>query len=66
MKLLALIAGLALLAGCVTDQSRADIARSAAVIDGAARSLPASPQTEAIRANAAAIAHAVGHDLGTP
>ena len=51
------------LAGCVSDQTRADIANSAQAIDNAAASQAASPQRAAIRANAAAIAHAVGHDL---
>lgn len=65
MKRLALLP-LLLLCGCVSDQARADIAASAAVINAAAESLPDSSQTKAIRANAQAIAHAVGHDLVTP
>lgn len=68
MKLIALslivIVALAL-SGCVSDQAREDIAHSAQAIDGAAASLPASPQQTAIRANAAAIATAVGHPLPT-
>lgn len=66
MKRLPLLLLVLALAGCVSDQARADIAASAGVIDQAAKSLPASPQTAAIRANAQAIAHAVGHDLVTP
>jgi hypothetical protein len=54
------------LAGCVSRKAETDIAASAAVIDAAAQSMPDSPQTKAIRANAQAIARAVGHPLVTP
>lgn len=67
-RLLPLAAAIPLLlaAGCVSRQAESDIAASAAVIDAAAQSLPDSPQTKAIRANAQAIATAVGHPLGNP
>lgn len=67
-RLLPLLAALPLLlaAGCASDRACQDIAASAAVIDAAAQSLPDSPQTKAIRANAQAIATAVGHPLGNP
>lgn len=67
-RLLPILAVLPLLlaAGCVSRQAETDIAASAAVIDAAAQSLPDSPQTKAIRANAQAIARAVGHPLVTP
>lgn len=60
MRLLILLPLLAL-AGCVSDQTRQDIDNSARAIDGAAASLPPSPQQTAIRENAAAISAAVGH-----
>lgn len=66
MKRIALILLPLTLAGCVSRQAETDIAASAAVIDAAAQSLPDSPQTKAIRANAQAIASAVGHPLVTP
>ena len=52
-----------LFVGCASDRTCEDIAKSAAVIDAAAQSLPVSPQTKAIRANAQAIATAAGHPL---
>jgi uncharacterized protein YcfL len=52
--------------GCVSRQAETDIANSAAAIDAAAQSLPDSPQIKAIRANAQAIATAVGHPLVKP
>jgi len=55
-----------LLAGCVTDQTRQDIANSAECIANAAASLPISNQTLAIHANAVAIAAAVGHPIAAP
>ncbi len=61
MKRILLLTPLLLLSGCVTDQTRQDAANSAQVILNAAASLPASPQTAAIQANAIAIAHAMGH-----
>ena len=66
MKYLALILLPLAFAGCASDRACEDIARSAAVIDAAAQSLPVSPQTNAIRANAQAIATAAGHPLVTP
>lgn len=66
MKRLALLLLPLALAGCVSRQAETDIAASAWVIDAAAQSLPDSPQTKAIRANAQAIARAVGHPLVTP
>lgn len=54
---------LMLAAGCVSRQAEADIIASAATIDRAAKSLPDSLQVQAIRANAQAIAHALGQDL---
>lgn len=53
---------LLLLCGCVSDQARLDVARSAAVSYNAAAAFP-SPAAAAIEANQIAIAHAVGHDL---
>lgn len=49
--------------GCISDQTRQDVANSAQVIANAAASLPPSPQTAAITANAIAIGHAMQHDL---
>lgn len=63
LLLLLILAPLLCLGGCISDQARSDIADSQAVIDGAAATLPDSPQVQAIRANARATAHAVGHDL---
>lgn len=63
MKRLALLLLLLALAGCTSRQAEVDIAASAAVIYHAAGSLPPSAQTQAIRANALAIGHAVGHDI---
>lgn len=54
---------LLLAAGCASDRACQDMAASAAVIDAAAQSLPVSPQTKAIRANAQAIATAAGYPL---
>ena len=66
MKRLALILLPLAFAGCASDRACSDIAASAAVIYNAATSLPDSPQTKAIRANAQAIATAVGHPLERP
>lgn len=52
----------AALAGCVSDQARIDIARSAATSYNAAAAFQ-SPAAAAIEANQIAIAHAVGIDL---
>jgi hypothetical protein len=52
-----------LMCGCVSDQTRQDIANSAQASYNAAASLPASPATSAIKVNQVAIGHAVGHDL---
>jgi hypothetical protein len=62
MKMIFLIPALFIF-GCASDRTCEDIAKSAAVIDAAAQSLPVSPQTKAIRANAQAIATAAGHPL---
>ncbi len=48
--------------GCVSDQARLDVARSAAVSYNAAAAFP-SPTAAAIEVNQIAIAHAMGHDL---
>ena len=63
MRRLALILLPLAFAGCVSRQAEVDIAASAAVIYHAAGSLPPSAQTQAIRANALAIGHAVGHEI---
>lgn len=63
--LLCCLAALAL-SGCVSDQTRQDIANSAEASYNAAASLPSSPQRDAIEANQAAIAKAVGHPFATP
>ena len=61
-----LILPMLLLAGCASDRTCTDIGQSAQAIVNAAASLPVSAQTFAIEANAAAIAHAVGHDVVQP
>jgi hypothetical protein len=54
-----------LLAGCVTDQQRTDIANVQQAMHGAAESLPPSPQRAVILAGTEATAAAVGHPIPT-
>lgn len=60
MRLLTLTTVFLALAGCMSDQQRADVQTSAQVSYNAAESLPPSPQTVAIEANQVAIGNAVG------
>ena len=64
--ILALCLAVLCLAGCVSDQTRQDVANSATAIDYTAQSLPPSPQTAAIESNAVAIASAMGHPVPAP
>lgn len=66
MKPIALLPILLLaLAGCVSDQQRADIANVQQAMHGAAESLPPSPQRSVILAGTESTAAAVGHPIPT-